>query len=138
MSAEFREGRPSAAPLRKEYEKILGEDIEWQTADAVREEFDDDETELRLMEEEGWDEQEAQDMEELHSMEEPWAADDGFTNTTLDDNNTEGHGTTLSWLQRSREHKPNTHTTNKYPQQLNTIHATPKIQNHHLSQYPLR
>jgi hypothetical protein len=119
MSAEFREGRPSAAPLRKEYETILWEDIEWQTADAVREEFDDDETELRLMEE-GCDEQEAQDMEELHSMEEPWAADDGFTNTTLDDNNTEGHGTTLPWLQRSHEHSHNNQNSTQLPKHKST------------------
>ena len=82
MSAEFREGRPSAAPQRKYYEKILGEDMEWQTADAVREEFDDDEAELRLAEE-SRSESAIQDREELLSMEEPWAANDGFTDTTL-------------------------------------------------------
>ncbi len=51
MSCEFREGRSPAAPQRKDYEKILGEDIEWQVEDAVREEFDDDEVELRLAKE---------------------------------------------------------------------------------------
>ena len=45
MSCEFREGRSPAAPQRKDYEKILGEDIEWQVEDAVREEFDDYEVE---------------------------------------------------------------------------------------------
>ena len=99
MSAEFREGRPSAAPQRKEYNKNLGEDMEWQTADAVREEFDDYEAELILMEE-SRDESDMQGMEELfsmeepwaaamreveelHSMEEPWAADNDCTDTTL-------------------------------------------------------
>ena len=119
MSAEFREGRPSAAPQRKYYEKILGEDMEWQTADAVREEFDDDEAELRLAEESRI-ESAMQDGEELLSMEEPWAADDGFTDTTLDNTNTEGHGTTLPWLQRSHEHSHNNQNSTQLPKHKST------------------
>ena len=65
MSCEFREGRSPIAPQRKEYEHILGEDIEWQIADAVREEFDDDEVELRLASE--GVEDELQGMEEIHA-----------------------------------------------------------------------
>ena len=65
MSCEFREGRSPIAPQRKEYENILGEDIEWQIADAVREEFDDDEVELRLARESVEDE--LQGMEEIHA-----------------------------------------------------------------------
>ena len=57
------------APQRKDYENILGEDVDWQIADAVREEFDDDEVELRLAKEcegqvNGW-ESDLQDMEEI-------------------------------------------------------------------------
>ena len=41
MNAEYREGRPQAAPQRKGDEHILGEDMEWQIADAVQEELED-------------------------------------------------------------------------------------------------
>ena len=108
MSAEFREGRPSAAPQQEYYENILGEDMEWQATDAVREEFDDDEAELRLAEE-SRSESAIQDREELLSMEEPWAADDGITDTTLDMTNGDDK-VALSWLQRSCEHNSNYQT----------------------------
>ncbi len=49
MSCEYREGRPQVAPMRKEDEKILGEYIDWQMADAVRQEVEDGEAELRLL-----------------------------------------------------------------------------------------
>ena len=51
MGAELREGRSPAAPQRKDDEIILGEDMDWQIMDAVREEYDDDEAELRLVRE---------------------------------------------------------------------------------------
>ena len=68
MSCEFREGRSPIAPQRKEYENILGENMEWQIADAVREEFDDDEVELRLAKESVYGE--LQGMEEVHAASE--------------------------------------------------------------------
>ena len=111
MSAKFREGRPSAAPQQNTYDTILGEDMEWQATDAVCEEFDDNEAELRLAEEDR-DEPETSgtwDMEELLSMEEPWAADDGITDITLDMTN-DDNKMALSWLQRSREHNSNHQT----------------------------
>ena len=50
-------------------------------------------------------------MEELLSMEEPWAADDDITDTTLDMTNGDDK-MALSWLQRSREHNSNHQTPN--------------------------
>ncbi len=51
MQTEYREGRPAIAPHRKDHEQITGEDMQWQLADAVRDEYDDDATELRLAQE---------------------------------------------------------------------------------------
>ncbi len=51
MGAEFREGRPQVAPQRKDHERILGEDIDWQLAETAREEVDDEEIDLKLMKE---------------------------------------------------------------------------------------
>ena len=48
MSAEYREGRPIAAPHRKMHEHVLGEDMEWQLAETARNELDDEEVEMRL------------------------------------------------------------------------------------------
>ena len=51
MGAEFREGRPKTAPMRKDHEHIIGEEIEWQLAEAARNKLDDAEVEMRLMDE---------------------------------------------------------------------------------------
>ncbi len=48
MSAEYREGRPTAAPHRKNDEHVLGEDMEWQLAETARNKLDDEEVEMRL------------------------------------------------------------------------------------------
>ena len=49
MGAAFREGRPAAAPMRKEHERITGEYLDWQLAETARNELDDDKVETRLM-----------------------------------------------------------------------------------------
>ena len=49
MSAEFREGRPAIAPMRKEHEKITGEELDWQLAEVARNELDDSEVEMCLL-----------------------------------------------------------------------------------------
>ncbi len=49
MGAAFREGRPAAAPMRKEHERITGEYLDWQLAETARNELDDDEVEMRFM-----------------------------------------------------------------------------------------
>ena len=51
MGADFREGRAQVAPQRKENERIVGEDIDWQLADTARDEVDDEEVELRMIKE---------------------------------------------------------------------------------------
>ena len=48
MGCEYREGRPKAAPYRKDYEQIVGEDMDWQCEEAARAELDDEAVELRL------------------------------------------------------------------------------------------
>ena len=55
--------------MRKEDEKILGEDIDWQMADAARQEVEDGEAELRLLQEE-IDAEELVLAEEIMNMEE--------------------------------------------------------------------
>ena len=52
MSCEYREGRAQVAPKRKDDERIVGEDMDWQMADAARQELEDNEAELRLLQEE--------------------------------------------------------------------------------------
>ena len=101
MSAEFREGRSPAAPQRKGDDKIQGEDMDWQIMDAVREEYDDDEAELRLVREcEEFEDQldglkgELQYMEEVHVAAEDCGDDTGTTYGT-----TNNGGRTLPWLQ---------------------------------------
>ena len=49
--AEFREGRAQVAPQRKEDERIIGEEMDWQLAETARDEIDDEEVELRLAKE---------------------------------------------------------------------------------------
>ena len=49
MNAEYREGRPQAAPQQNTDDKFSGEYMEWQIADAVRAEHEDGEVELRLV-----------------------------------------------------------------------------------------
>ena len=49
MNAEYRSGRPEAAPQRKEHEQIVGEDMNWQVTETARNELDDGEVEMRLM-----------------------------------------------------------------------------------------
>ena len=49
MSCEYREGRPAAAPMRKEHEQITGEHLDWQLAETARNKLDDDEVEMRLL-----------------------------------------------------------------------------------------
>ena len=46
MSCEYREGRAQVAPKRKDDERIVGEDMDWQMADAARQELEDNEAEL--------------------------------------------------------------------------------------------
>ncbi len=53
MGAAFRDGRPSVAPMRKEHEHILGEELDWQLAETARNELDNQEVEMRLMAEYG-------------------------------------------------------------------------------------
>jgi hypothetical protein len=53
MGATFREGRAAIAPLRKEHERLTGEDLDWQLAETARNELDDGEVEMRLMAELG-------------------------------------------------------------------------------------
>ena len=48
LGAEFREGRAEVAPQRKEHERIICEDIDWQLAETARDDIDDEEAELRL------------------------------------------------------------------------------------------
>jgi hypothetical protein len=49
MGAQYREGRPETAPMRKEHEQILGEDMDWQLAETARNKVDDQEVEMRLL-----------------------------------------------------------------------------------------
>ena len=49
MGATFREGRAAIAPLRKEHERLTGEDLDWQLAETARNELDNSEVEMRLM-----------------------------------------------------------------------------------------
>ncbi len=49
MGAAFRYGRPLVAPMRKEHEHILGEELDWALAETTRNELDDQEVEMRLM-----------------------------------------------------------------------------------------
>ncbi len=103
MSAEFREGRSPAAPQRKDDERILGEDMDWQIMDAVREEYDDGEAEFRLVREcEEFENQldglkiNQQGMEEVHVAAEDCDDDIGASLGTTNDG-----GRTLPWLQRA-------------------------------------
>ena len=49
MSAEYREGRPEVAPMRKDHERITGEEMDWHLAETARNELDDNEVEMRLL-----------------------------------------------------------------------------------------
>ena len=51
LGAECREGRAQVAPQRKEDERIIGEEMDWQLAETARDEIDDEEVELRLAKE---------------------------------------------------------------------------------------
>ena len=62
LGAEFREGRAQVAPQRKEDERIIGEDMDWQLTETVRNDIDDEEVGLRLV-------KECEECQEEHSHE---------------------------------------------------------------------
>ena len=47
-NAEYREGRPDAAPIINDDEQILKEDTAWQHDEGLRNKVDENELELRL------------------------------------------------------------------------------------------